>query len=61
MTSLIESPCVKICAVDPVSRLCLGCGRTLPEIAQWGRFTPEQRRAIMQTLPERIAAARAPA
>lgn len=53
MTSLIESPCVKICAVEPVSRLCMGCNRTLPEIAQWGRFSAEQRRIIMADLPRR--------
>lgn len=53
MTSLIESPCVKICAVEPVSGLCMGCNRTLPEIAQWGRFSAEQRRIIMADLPRR--------
>ena len=29
----IESPCIKVCAVDPRSGLCLGCGRSLAEIA----------------------------
>lgn len=53
MTSLIESPCVKVCAVEPVSGLCMGCNRTLPEIAQWGRFSAEQRRIIMADLPRR--------
>jgi predicted Fe-S protein YdhL (DUF1289 family) len=56
MTSLIESPCVKVCAVEPVSGLCMGCNRTLPEIAQWGRLSPEQRRAIMDDLPHRRTA-----
>jgi predicted Fe-S protein YdhL (DUF1289 family) len=57
MTSVIESPCVKICAVEPMTGLCMGCNRTLPEIAQWGRFSAEQRRAIMEALPARRAAA----
>ena len=34
MTSSL-SPCVKICVVDPLSGLCIGCGRTVAEISQW--------------------------
>ncbi|MBL8544059.1 MAG: DUF1289 domain-containing protein, partial [Hyphomonadaceae bacterium] len=29
----ISSPCIKVCAVDGSSGLCIGCGRTLKEIA----------------------------
>ena len=39
----IESPCNKICAIDPVSGLCVGCGRTLAEIEGWIRFSAEER------------------
>lgn len=52
----IESPCNKVCVVDPASRLCIGCGRTLAEIGGWIGFTPEQRRHIMAELPGRLAA-----
>ena len=52
----IESPCVKVCAVDGRLGQCLGCGRTLPEIASWGQRSPEERRAIMDELPTRMAA-----
>ncbi|MEL7545627.1 MAG: DUF1289 domain-containing protein [Pseudomonadota bacterium] len=52
----IESPCVKVCAVDGRLGQCLGCGRTLPEIAGWGQRTPEERRAIMDQLPARLEA-----
>lgn len=31
----VPSPCVNICALDPAGTLCLGCGRTLDEIAEW--------------------------
>ena len=31
----IESPCNKICTLDPASGLCIGCGRSLAEIARW--------------------------
>ncbi len=52
----IESPCNKVCVVDPASRLCIGCGRTLAEIGGWIGFTPEERRRIMAELPARLAA-----
>ncbi|OZB15655.1 MAG: DUF1289 domain-containing protein [Hyphomonas sp. 34-62-18] len=50
----IKSPCIKVCAVDGQTGLCLGCGRTLPEIGAWSRFSNEQRDTVMDQLPERI-------
>jgi predicted Fe-S protein YdhL (DUF1289 family) len=52
----LSSPCIKVCVVDGAANICLGCGRTLPEIASWGRMTEDQRLAIMATLPERMKA-----
>lgn len=49
----IESPCVKLCVVDPQARLCMGCFRSTDEIAAWTRMTPEARRMVMAELPER--------
>ncbi len=49
----IESPCVKICVVHPEARLCVGCLRSIDEIARWSRMTPEARRAVMAELPGR--------
>lgn len=49
----IESPCVKICVVHPVERLCVGCLRTIDEIGGWGRMTPDERRKVMADLPSR--------
>ncbi|CAD5300313.1 MULTISPECIES: DUF1289 domain-containing protein [unclassified Bosea (in: a-proteobacteria)] len=54
--STISSPCIKICVIDPASKLCQGCGRTLQEIAQWSRFSEAERLAIMATLEERLSA-----
>lgn len=49
----VVTPCVKVCVVDGESGLCLGCFRTLGEIAGWGAFPPERRRAVMAELPAR--------
>ncbi len=49
-----ESPCVAVCLIDPKTGLCLGCGRTLPEIARWSRLASAERRAIMSGLAQRM-------
>jgi hypothetical protein len=51
----VESPCIAVCMIDPDSNLCLGCGRTLPEIARWHRLDSAGRLAIMALLPARMA------
>jgi uncharacterized protein len=51
----IETPCVKVCVVDPETQFCIGCGRTRGEIAAWIGMTVDDRRAIMTALPERVA------
>ena len=49
----IRSPCVLVCAIDGESGLCLGCFRTLPEIAGWSRLEEAARDAVMRALPAR--------
>lgn len=49
----IESPCVKLCTVHPVERICIGCLRSIEEITAWSRMTPDTRRQIMAELPAR--------
>lgn len=51
----IESPCVKLCVVHPETRLCMGCHRSIDEIALWSQMTPDARRAVMADLPARAA------
>lgn len=53
---VIETPCVKICTLDAGRGLCLGCGRTVEEIAAWAGLTAAERRRIMDALPERLTA-----
>ncbi len=50
-----STPCIKVCAVSGQSGQCIGCGRTLREIAGWGRMSEPERLAIMAVLPERMA------
>ena len=49
----VSTPCIKVCVVDGESGLCLGCLRTLPEIAGWGRLSEAERAAVMVELPSR--------
>ncbi|MDX2158922.1 MAG: DUF1289 domain-containing protein [Hyphomicrobiaceae bacterium] len=53
----METPCVNVCVVDPTSRRCVGCCRTIDEIATWASLGAEERRRIMQELPRRRARA----
>ena len=50
----VPSPCVDICDVDETCKYCIGCGRSLDEIAAWLTASNEQRQAILDELPERL-------
>jgi predicted Fe-S protein YdhL (DUF1289 family) len=50
-----ETPCIAVCIIDPRTDLCMGCGRTLLEIAKWHAMDSPQRLAVMATLPQRMA------
>jgi uncharacterized protein len=51
----VETPCVKVCVVDPETQFCIGCGRTRGEIASWIGMSVDDRRHVMTALPERVA------
>jgi predicted Fe-S protein YdhL (DUF1289 family) len=55
MVGSVESPCVKVCAIDATTGWCLGCGRSMREIAGWSSLPPETRSAIMAALDDRKA------
>jgi predicted Fe-S protein YdhL (DUF1289 family) len=44
------SPCVAVCRLDPASGRCVGCGRTIDEIAAWPGLDEERRLAIIERL-----------
>jgi len=51
----LESPCVKVCQLDNAKGVCVGCLRTLSEIARWSQMSGEERRRVMADLPNRKA------
>jgi uncharacterized protein len=49
----LETPCVNICLLDEETGHCVGCGRTVEEIARWAAMSIAERRAIMAAHPAR--------
>jgi predicted Fe-S protein YdhL (DUF1289 family) len=56
IATAIESPCTEVCVVHPTLQLCIGCGRSLDEIANWINFDGAERARLMAQLPSRLAA-----
>jgi predicted Fe-S protein YdhL (DUF1289 family) len=52
----VPSPCVFVCRLD-AQGLCMGCRRSLDEIAEWPRASEARRREILRELASRPAAA----
>jgi predicted Fe-S protein YdhL (DUF1289 family) len=42
-----------VCRIDPASGLCVGCLRTLDEIAAWGSLADSAKRAIWHQIERR--------
>lgn len=56
----IASPCISVCRLDPATGWCVGCLRTIDEIARWGTLPQSQRDAVMAALEQRRADPAAP-
>ena len=52
----VASPCVDVCRLD-AQGLCVGCRRTLEEIAEWSRASEARRREILRNVSERAVIA----
>jgi predicted Fe-S protein YdhL (DUF1289 family) len=52
----VPSPCISVCELDANGRICVGCFRTLDEIAAWGSLDATDKRRILAELPARKAA-----
>ncbi len=53
-----RSPCNGVCAMDDASGLCIGCYRTLDEIATWSAMADANRRAVLDAMRVRRRQAR---
>jgi len=45
---MVDSPCVNICVVT--GGMCIGCGRTLEEVASWQSITESDRESVLQEI-----------
>jgi predicted Fe-S protein YdhL (DUF1289 family) len=48
----LSSPCVRVCKLDQ-HNICLGCKRTLEEIARWQQYTEQEKQEVLQQLKGR--------
>ncbi len=55
-SDILPSPCISVCRISADSGLCEGCFRTLGEISAWSRLPADDKRALWQTIEQRIAA-----
>ena len=53
MKQTLKSPCNQVCQMDPRSGLCIGCARTLDEIAHWAQMSDAERERVLAELPQR--------
>lgn len=56
-TERVPSPCIAVCNIDPISRYCEGCLRSIEEIGAWRHMSPDEKRSVLATLPTRKVAA----
>jgi len=49
-----------VCTLDAARKRCVGCLRTIDEIAAWSTLGEDARRAIVASLPSRRAALAGP-
>ena len=53
----VASPCISVCEMSPHNGFCVGCFRTLDEIAAWSVLDTEAKRDIIGALAARRASA----
>jgi predicted Fe-S protein YdhL (DUF1289 family) len=49
----LVSPCIGICLMDPATRTCRGCLRTIDEIAGWYDASAAEKQTILARLAAR--------
>ncbi|MGE5089639.1 MAG: DUF1289 domain-containing protein [Candidatus Levyibacteriota bacterium] len=51
----VASPCISVCRIDAATGLCIGCQRTLDEIAAWSALDDAARREVWAAITRRRA------
>ncbi len=51
----VPSPCISVCTMNFDGSFCLGCWRSIDEIAAWSRCDDGQKRAIWDNIATRLA------
>lgn len=53
VSATVASPCVGVCSIDRETRFCLGCWRSMEEIAHWSRYDDPKRLEVLEALRQR--------
>ena len=53
MEALIQSPCNNDCLIEPETKLCKGCFRTIDEIIQWIHYSENEKLQIIDFIKAR--------
>lgn len=54
VTDIVKSPCIGVCSLDEQD-LCIACKRSGMQIAEWGIYTPAEKREVLETIEQRSA------
>lgn len=49
----VPSPCIDVCRMDETTGWCIGCARTLDEIAAWSTLDDMAKHKVWKLLPAR--------
>ena len=49
-----QSPCRSICKLSDDEEVCMGCGRTLHEIARWSSMSCDEKRSANRAAARRL-------
>ena len=49
---VVESPCINVCKIE--NDVCIGCGRSLKEIAQWSKMTDTEKEQVNANIQNKI-------
>lgn len=48
-----KSPCIGVCEIDTIKKLCIGCLRSIDEIAMWSQMDDKRALEIIEEIKGR--------